>query len=77
MILKEISDDPISDHGSYNIPYNSHGITVIEFPDHLETCGKKECTPRGICAFCSMRVAGVTVLALSPHLSPGTPSWLL
>jgi hypothetical protein len=31
MILKEISADPISDHGSHNILYSSHVITAIEF----------------------------------------------
>lgn len=76
MILKEISDDPISGHGSHNILYNSHGITVMEFPDYLETCGKKECTPGGIC-FLLSEGCRLTVFVLSPHLCPGIPSLLL
>lgn len=67
MILKEISGDPISDNGSHIIPYNSHAVTVIEFLDYLETCGRKEWAPRGISAFCSVRVPGLAVLSLCLH----------
>lgn len=60
MILKEISDDPISDHGSHNVPYNSHVVTVMGFLDYPETCERNEWTPRGIPAFCSVRLTVLT-----------------
>lgn len=67
MILKGASGDPILGHGSYNMPYNSHVITVKQFLDYLETCGKQRTNPRRHFRFpCSVRTAGSDSAQLPP-----------
>lgn len=76
MILKRASGDPISGHGSCNMPYNSYVITVIQSLDCSETCGKQRTNPRRHFRFlCLVRTAGLTVLSF--HLHPSVVSILL